>query len=81
MGYAVDGTRHKLLMVATVTNQGKTHRMIVEDAFNSNKLIEFLKVFIKETLFDSGQSAHPSQQICQSLAGRMQREHRNLHQE
>jgi transposase len=46
---AVGGTRHKLSMISTVTNQGKTRWMIVEDAFNSDKLIEFLEALIKDT--------------------------------
>ncbi len=45
---AVGGTRHKLSMISTVTNQGKTQWMIVEDAFNSDKLIEFLEALIKD---------------------------------
>lgn len=48
VAYAVGGTRHKLSMISTVTNQGKTRWMIVDDAFNSDKLIEFLAVLIKE---------------------------------
>ena len=46
--YAVGGTRQKLSMIATVTNQGKTRWMIIEDAFNSDKLIEFLEALIKD---------------------------------
>ena len=46
---AVGGTRHKLSMISTVTNQGKTRWMIVEDAFNSDKLIEFLEALIKDS--------------------------------
>jgi transposase len=45
---AVGGTRHKLSMISTVTNQGKTRWMIIEDAFNSDKLIEFLEALIKD---------------------------------
>lgn len=45
---AVGGTRHKLSMISTVTNQGKTQWMIVEDAFNSDKLIEFLQALVKD---------------------------------
>jgi hypothetical protein len=48
VAYAVGGTRHKLSMISTVTNQGKTRWMIVDDAFNSDKLIEFLGVLIKD---------------------------------
>ena len=46
--FAVGGTRHKLYMIATVTNQGKTRWMIVDESFNSDKLIEFLEAFIKD---------------------------------
>ncbi len=46
---AVGGTRHKLSMISTVTNQGKTRWMVVEDAFNSDKLIEFLQALVKDS--------------------------------
>lgn len=46
--YAVGGTRQKLSMIATVTNQGKTRWMIIDEAFNSDKLIEFLEALIKD---------------------------------
>jgi len=46
---AVGGTRHKLSMIATVTNQGKARWMIIEEAFDSEKLIEFLQALIKDT--------------------------------
>ena len=48
VAYAVGGTRHKLSMISTVTNQGKTRWMIVDEAFNSDKLIEFLAALIKD---------------------------------
>ena len=35
-------------MIATVTNQGKTGWMIIDEAFNSDKLIEFLEALIKD---------------------------------
>jgi len=35
----VGGTREKLSMIATVTNQGKTRWMIIDDAFDAQKLI------------------------------------------
>ena len=35
-------------MIATVTNQGKARWMIIDDAFNADKLIEFLKALIKD---------------------------------
>lgn len=45
--YAVGGTRQKLSMIATITNQGKTRRMIIDEAFNSDKLIQFLEALTK----------------------------------
>lgn len=45
---AVGGTRQKLSMIATVTNQGKTRWMIIEEAFDAEKLIEFLQALIKD---------------------------------
>jgi transposase len=48
VAYTVGGTRQKLSMLATVTNQGKTRWMIIDEAFNSDKLIEFLEALIKD---------------------------------
>lgn len=48
VAYAVGGTREKLSMISTVTNQGKTRWMIVDESFNSDKLIEFLAALIKD---------------------------------
>jgi len=48
VAYAVGGTRHKLSMISTVTNQGKARWMIIDEAFNSDKLIEFLEALIKD---------------------------------
>lgn len=45
---AVGGTRQKLSMIATVTNQGKTRWMIIDEAFDADKLIEFLQALIKD---------------------------------
>lgn len=44
----VGGTRHKLSMIATVTNQGKTRWMIIDEAFNADKLIEFMQALIQD---------------------------------
>ena len=44
----IGSTRHKLSMIATVTNQGKTRWMIIDDAFDADKLIEFLAALIKD---------------------------------
>ena len=48
VAYAVGGQRQKLSMISTVTNQGKTRWMIIDEAFNSNKLIEFLQALVKD---------------------------------
>jgi transposase len=45
---AVGGSRQKLSMIATVTNQGKTRWMIIEEAFDAEKFIEFLGALIKD---------------------------------
>jgi transposase len=44
----VGGTRQKLSMIATVTNQGKTRWMIIDESFDADKLIEFLALLIKD---------------------------------
>ena len=44
----IGGTRQKLSMIATVTNQGKTRWMIIDEAFDADKLIEFLQALIKD---------------------------------
>jgi transposase len=45
---AVGGTREKLSMISTVTNQGKSSWMIIEEAFNAQRLIEFLQALVTE---------------------------------
>lgn len=45
---AVGGTRQKLSMLASVTNQGKARWMIINDAFNHEKLIELFKALIAD---------------------------------
>lgn len=45
---AIGGRRQKLSMIATVTNQGKTRWMIIDEAFDAEKLIEFLQALIKD---------------------------------
>jgi transposase len=44
----VGGTREKLSMISTVTNQGKASWMIVDGAFNHERLIEFLAALVKD---------------------------------
>ena len=55
---AVGGTRHKLSMIATVTNQGKARWMIIDEAFDATKFVEFLAALVKnaakKSLLDSG---------------------------
>jgi transposase len=46
---AVGGTREKLSMISTVTNQGKARWMIIDGAFNSDRLIEFFEALTKDT--------------------------------
>lgn len=48
MAYAAGGTRQKLSMFATVTNQGKARWMIIDEAFNADRLIEFLEALVKD---------------------------------
>jgi transposase len=48
VAYAVGGTRQKLSMLATVTNQGKARWMIIDEAFNADRLIEFLAALVKD---------------------------------
>jgi thymidine kinase len=48
VAYTVGEQRQKLSMISTVTNQGKTRWMIIDEAFNSDKLIEFLERLIKD---------------------------------
>jgi len=46
---AVGGTRQKLSMMASVTNQGKARWMIIDGAFNHERLIEFFESLVKDT--------------------------------
>ncbi len=46
---AVGGTRQKLSMLASVTNQGKARWMIIDGNFNHEKLIEFFEALIDDT--------------------------------
>ena len=49
MTYGVGGSRQKLSMISTVTNQGKARWMIIEEAFSHEKLIEFFQALIDDT--------------------------------
>jgi transposase len=49
VAYTVGGNREKLSMISTVTNQGKTRWMIIDDAFNADRLIEFLEALVKDS--------------------------------
>jgi transposase len=46
--YTAYSKRHKLSMISTVTNQGKTRWMVVDETINSGKLIEFLAALVKD---------------------------------
>lgn len=48
VAYAAGGSRHKLSMISTVTNQGQTRWMIIDGAFDSDRFIEFLQALIKD---------------------------------
>jgi transposase len=45
---AVGGTRQKLSMIASVTNQGKARWMIIDGAVNHERLIEFFESLLKD---------------------------------
>jgi hypothetical protein len=45
---AVGGTREKLSMISTVTNQGRANWMIIDGAFNHERLIEFFEALIRD---------------------------------
>jgi len=49
VSYVPAGKREKLSMIATVTNQGKARWMIIDEAFNADKLVEFLGALVKDT--------------------------------
>jgi transposase len=48
VAYAAGGKRQKLSMISTITNQGTTRWMIIDGAFNADRLIEFLQALIKD---------------------------------
>lgn len=48
VAYTVGGTRQKRSMLATVSKQGKTRWMIIDEAFNADRLIEFLEALSKD---------------------------------
>ena len=48
VAYVVGGTREKLSMISTVTNQGKASWMIIDGNFNHERLIEFFKALVKQ---------------------------------
>jgi hypothetical protein len=48
VAYVVGGARRKLSMISTVTNQGKTSWMIIDDNPNHVRLIEFFEALIKQ---------------------------------
>jgi len=48
VAYAIGGTREKLSMISTVTNQGKARWMIIDENFNADKLIEFMEALTRD---------------------------------
>jgi transposase len=48
VAYTAGGQRHKWSMISTVTNQGKMRWMIIDEAFNADRFIEFLQALIKD---------------------------------
>ena len=73
--FAVGGTRHKLSMIATVTNQGKTRWIIIYESndlsFSSDKLIEFFSSveqrYNAQSVSDTGQLEGSPQQTREGL--------------
>ncbi len=45
---AVGGTREKLSTISSVTNQGRANWMIIDGAFNHERLIEFLQALVRD---------------------------------
>ena len=45
---AIGGTRQKLSMIASVTNQGKARWMIIDGAFNHEMVFEFFESLVKD---------------------------------
>ena len=76
------GTRQKLSMISTVTNQGKARWMIIDGNFNADQLIEFLEALIKrcdeKSLSDPRQFTRPPFKASQSVACRANRSHRGF---
>lgn len=78
VAFAVGGTRQKLSMLATVTNRGKTRWMIIDEAFNADRLIAFLQALIKDTrrkvfLILDNLRVHHSKPVKAWVAKRMKR--------
>ena len=48
VAYVVGGTRQKLSMISTVTNQGKTSWMIIDGNFSHLRLVEFFEALVKQ---------------------------------
>lgn len=71
----VGGTREKFSMIATVTNQGKARWMIIDEAFNADRLIEFMQRLVKDAgrkvfLMLDNLRGHHSQPVKAWLADR-----------
>jgi hypothetical protein len=48
VAFVVGGTRQKLSMIATVTNKGQTRWMLIDVAFNLDRLLRFLEALIND---------------------------------
>ncbi len=73
VAYLVGGTRQKLSMISTVTNQGKTSWMIIDGNFNHLRLIEFFEALIQQAgrkvfLVLDNLGVHPSKPVRQWLS-------------
>ena len=78
VAYTVGGQREKLSMISTVTNQGKTRWMIIDGAFNSQKVIEFLEALVKDAtskvfLILDNLKVHHSKLVTEWLADKMEK--------
>ena len=74
--------RQRINLISSITNQGKVRFMTYQEKMHADILIRFMTRLIKDAdqkIFPgAGQSARPSQQKGQSLAGRSSRPDRSL---
>ena len=68
------GTREKLSMIATVTNKSQARWMIIDSAFNADKLIKFLGALIRDgTPTSKTRMSNMLHDRVQSFSGRLNR--------